>query len=154
MPESAPYLFAGLLALMMLGGLALRFRRGHLREVRLRELLDLADALEAQLNRAERQMRSVRSSLQPLTGDPGREDLGALIREAKRDLLQHRLWIQKHGLDAGLTELETACAALRRVSGGIGDKLQALEHATADFSDATAAAQRAAEREPPSLRRP
>ena len=76
------------------------------------------------------------------------------MREAKRDLLQHRLWIKHHGQDARQAELDTACAALVRARDRLAGGLAELEHAGAELAEATEASERAAEREPATLRRP
>src|SRR3546814_14029008 len=48
------------------------------------------------------------------------------IRDALRDVLEHRLWIQKHGERASQRELDTACAAIDRAYRRLSDELQAL----------------------------
>jgi hypothetical protein len=80
---------------------------------------------------------------------------GALpIREAKRDLLQHRLWIQQNGASASQAELDKACGALARVSQNLRNQVAELERVGRDLASATDAAAEAALREPPTLRRP
>jgi hypothetical protein len=79
---------------------------------------------------------------------------GALpIREAKRDVLQHRLWIQQHGASASQAELDKACSALARVRERLDAQLAELENVGSDLANATEAAAEAALREPPTLRR-
>ena len=75
------------------------------------------------------------------------------IREAKRDVLQHRLWIQKHGLTANPAELDTALAAIERARDRLAEQLAELDKAGSDLAQATEAANEAARREPPTLRR-
>ena len=80
---------------------------------------------------------------------------GALpIREAKRDVLQHRLWIQQNADSASQAELDRACGALARVSERLKNQLAELERVGSDLASATDAAAEAALREPPTLRRP
>lgn len=133
----------------------LRRRR---RERQLRELLDLADAVQALLARAGDRMAAWRGTVGRLAGDLGNGaqralDSAPLVREAKRDLLQHRLWIQSKGLDATPAELAEAGAALRRARDRLDEQLAALESAGGALAEATDAAHEAARREPPSLRR-
>jgi len=83
---------------------------------------------------------------QALQGEP-------LIQEAKRDLLQHRLWIQQRGMEASQQELSDALGTLQRVEERLSVQLRALKNAGNALTQATDAAQEAARREPPSLRR-
>lgn len=131
-------------------------------QVRRREslarLLDLADEVEGLLTTSQKHMGALQSLLQRVPSDIGAVAQASLeqdlpILEAKRDVLQHRLWIQKHGLTASQAELDAACEALDRARERIGGQLAALESAGADLASATAAADAAALREPPTLRR-
>src|SRR3546814_16882562 len=74
------------------------------------------------------------------------------IRAALRDVLEHRLWIQKHGGSASQRELDTACASIDRAYHRFSDVLQALERAGAELSAPTDAALESARREPSALR--
>lgn len=128
------------------------------RERQLRELLDLADAVQALLARAGQRMAAWRGTVGRLAGDlaSGAQralDADALLHEAKRDLLQHRLWIQSKGLDASPDELRAAHGALARVAEHLETQLGALESAGDALSQATDAAHEAARREPAALRR-
>ena len=78
-------------------------------QVRRREslarLLDLADEVEGLLTTSQKHMGALQSLLQRVPSDIGAVAQASLeqdlpILEAKRDVLQHRLWIQKHGLTA------------------------------------------------------
>jgi hypothetical protein len=69
-------------------------------------------------------------------------------------VLQHRLWIQKHGDNASQKELDQACAALDRVRERLDGQLVELENVGTDLASATQAAAEAALREPATLRRP
>jgi hypothetical protein len=102
-------------------------------------------------------------ALQPVVGRVP-SDIGAVaqaslesalpIKEAKRDVLQHRLWIQQNGQTAPIAELDNALAALERARQRLAGQLAELEKAGSDLADATEAADEAARREPPGLRRP
>lgn len=148
------YLALALLAV----GTALFYRGRRVRERRLRELLDLADAVQNLLARAGERMAAWRGAVGRLAGDLGNGAQRALegeplIREAKRDLLQHRLWIQANGLTASRAELAEAHAALKRAHDRLAEQLAALESAGDALTQATDAAHEAARREPASLRR-
>ena len=139
-------------------GVAIFYRGRRVRERRLRELLDLADAVQILLARASERMTAWRSVVGRLAGDLGSGaqqalDGEPLIREAKRDLLQHRLWIQSNGLRATRLELDDARAALQRAHNRLAEQLAALESAGDALTQATDAAHEAALREPASLRR-
>jgi chromosome segregation ATPase len=138
---------------------ALAQRRHLRRQQRLGRLLDAADEVERLLDRSQERMLA----LQPVVGRVP-SDIGAVaqaslehalpIREAKRDVLQHRLWIQQNGQTATLSELDAALAALDRARERLASQLAELDKAGSDLADATEAAEDAARREPATLRRP
>ena len=154
-------LILSLMAVLVLaiGIPALIVQRRHVRrQLCLTRLLDAADEIERLLNRAQERM----VALQPVVGRVP-PDIAAVaqaslesalpVREAKRDVLQHRLWIQKEGLTASIDQLEEALAALDRARERLAGQLAALEKAGSDLAVATEAADEAARREPPGLRR-
>lgn len=133
-------------------------RRRARRQRTLTRMLDLADQVETLLDRSQERMAALRPLVQRVPSDIAAEAQASLegslpIREAKRDVLQHRLWIQKHGLVATQQELDEACSALARVHERLDLRLQALDTVGSDLAHATAAAAEAALREPPGLRR-
>ena len=141
-------------ALPVLWTLAKRRRRQHT----LTRMLDLADAVEVLLDRSQERMAALRPLVQRVPSDIAGQAQASLqgslpIREAKRDVLQHRLWIQKHGDDASQVDLDQACSALDRVRLRLEGQLLALENVGSDLANATEAAAEAALREPPGLRR-
>ncbi len=71
-------------------------RRQQRRWGLLREVMDSADALESQLTRVRRQLDGVASA--------GHAD--AALRDVLHDLLRQRMWLQQHGMDARIAELE------------------------------------------------
>lgn len=128
------------------------------RKMALTRLLDLADAVENLLNRSQERMIALQALISRVPADMGAIAQASLesslpIREAKRDVLQHRLWVQKNGAAAKLIELDTACAALDRVHKRLSCELEDLEKAGTELANVTQAAIDAAQREPSTLRR-
>ena len=110
------------------------------------------------LDRSQERMQSLQSVVGRVPADIAEVARASLdgavpIREAKRDLLQHRLWIQQHGAQARQRELDAACAALDRARARLATQLGELEQAGAELAEVTAASAEAARREPPALRR-
>jgi len=133
-------------------------RKRRLRQSTLARMLDLADEVEQLLNRSQERMTALRPLVQRVPDDIAAEAQASLegslpIRDAKRDVLQHRLWIQKHGESASQGELDRACGALDRVRERLDGQLSELESVGSDLASATQAAAEAALREPPALRR-
>lgn len=151
-------LLAGLAVAALFLPVAIWIRRGRRRDRSLTRLLDLADELEGLLDRSQQRMQSLQEIVGRVPADiatVARVSLEgtAPIRDAKRDLLQHRLWIQQHGANAHQSELDAACAALDRARTRLATQLQELERAGAELAEATDASAEAARREPPALRR-
>ncbi len=154
--------FSVVIALMLLAGfaaLAWHRRAWQRRRLRLQQLLDLCDSLEQLLDRSQRRMQELQAVVGRVPADIGAVAQSALetglpIREAKRDVLQHRLWIQQHGDDASANELDTARNALERAQARLSGQITALETAGNELAQATAASEEAARREPAALRRP
>lgn len=157
MPDLTTLLIlAGLLLAAVLLAFILRGRR---RERSLRRLLDLADEMEGLLDRSQARMQALQAVVGRVPADiaaVAQASLGSAlpVREAKRDLLQHRLWIKHHGQDARQKELDDACAALARARDRLAGELADLDRAGAELAEATEATEQAARREPPALRRP
>ena len=152
-------LIAGLVVLAFVVPMLLRYRAIGRRQRTLARMLDLADEVESLLNRSQERMEAMRPLVQRVPADIAAEAQASLqgalpIREAKRDVLQHRLWIQQHGGSASQAELDKACAALERVIERLQGQLEELENVGSDLASATDAAAEAALREPPTLRRP
>ena len=153
-------LILAIVLVLAIGIPAALVQRRHLRrQQRLSRLLDAADEVERLLDRSQERM----VALQPVVGRVP-ADIAAVaqaslesalpIREAKRDVLQHRLWIQQNAETATLAELDNALAALDRARERLAGQLAQLEKAGSDLAVATEAAEDAARREPPALRRP
>lgn len=151
--------FAALLAAVIALPLWSLHRQRMHRQRTLARLLDLADQLETLLDRSQDRLRSLRPLMQRVPADIAAGanasiDSNLPVLEAKRDLLQHRLWIRDHAANATQAELDEACAALARVRARLGSELSDLEMVRSDLKQATDAAAEAALREPPALRRP
>lgn len=120
---------------------AVRARRAHRRGARLGELLDELDGLESDLAGFRQQMAAVDDAIvaegAEATFRPA--DPEAPLREAKRGVLAHRLWIRSHGLDAPIDALDNALERARAERQRLRTRLGEL----ADASDALAAARRA-----------
>lgn len=142
-----------------IGAIALTLhRRAQRRHLALVHLVDRAEAMEQVLLRTRERMQAMRQVVDQVPEDIGQVAQASLhadkpIRDALRDVLEHRLWIQKHGERASQRELDTACAVIDRAYQRLSDELQALESASAELSAATVAAMESARREPPALRR-
>jgi hypothetical protein len=151
-------LLIGLVFLAFATPMVLRHRARLRRQRTLMRMLDLADAVEALLDRSQSRMEAMRPLVERVPADIAAEAAATLqrslpIREAKRDVLQHRLWIQQNGDRAGQDELDKACGALARVRERLDAQLAELENVGSDLANATDAAAEAALREPPTLRR-
>jgi chromosome segregation ATPase len=151
-------LLAGLAVAALFLPVAVWVRRGRRRDRTLTRLLDLADELEGLLDRSQERMRSLQEIVGRVPADIATVARASLegtapIRDAKRDVLQHRLWIQQHGASARQSELDAACAALDRARTRLSTQLEELERAGAELAEATDASTEAARREPPGLRR-
>ncbi len=151
-------LLSGLLLLTIALAVGWHGWKSRRRQSTLTRMLDLADDVERLLDRSQERMASLQSVVGRVPSDIGAVAQASLesslpIREAKRDVLQHRLWIQKHAQTASQHELDEACAALDRVRQRLGGQLNELELAGAELASATAAAAEAAQREPAALRR-
>ncbi|WP_246048473.1 hypothetical protein [Arenimonas terrae] len=151
-------LIAGLAALALALILLVSILRARRRERSLLRLLDLADAMQALLDRSQERMAAMKAVVGRVPADIAAVAQASLdgiqpILDAKRDVLQHRLWIQKHGQTARQSELDAACAALERARSRLAGQLDELEQAGAELADATQASADAARREPATLRR-
>ena len=151
-------LLAGLVVLAIATPVLLRHRAALRRQRTLSRMLDLADEVEALLDRSAERMAAMKPLVQRIPADIAAAANASLqgslpIREAKRDVLQHRLWIQQNGASADQAELDRALAALARVRERLDGQRAELENVGSDLATVTEAAAEAARREPPTLRR-
>ena len=98
-----------------------RSRAGR-RQRAVRELLDAADALEARL-------RTARDEIEAVAGDENDP-----VREALREMLRQRLWLQQHGARASLEELDAVRASIDQARGRIETQLDRIDRARAPFT--------------------
>ncbi|HPA01586.1 MAG TPA: hypothetical protein PLK29_05110 [Chiayiivirga sp.] len=150
------------LAILAVGALALIAawlrHRGLRRERSLRHLLDRADALEQLLHRTRERMKDMRQVVDRVPQEISAQAHASLdaqdqVQQGLRDVLEHRLWISRHGLTAPQKELDAACRAMDRAYESISNQLGRLENAGAELADVTQAALEQAAREPPALTR-
>lgn len=152
-------LVIAVLLCLLIAAVALVWRhRAQRRHVALVHLVDRAEAMEQVLLRTRERMRAMRHVVDQVPEDIAQLAQASLradkpIRDALRDVLEHRLWIQKRGNSASLRELDTACAAIDRAYQRLSSEFKALENAGAELSAATVTAMESARREPPALRR-
>lgn len=95
----------------------LRQRRWSQRARELQHILDLADALESELQDCRARLREIPalvSHLPPSNSLSAHATLTAepQVQAALHDLLQHRLWLREHSADAPIEVLRSAASAL------------------------------------------
>lgn len=113
-----------LAAAAIVAGAALIVRRrsgpGSRRQQAVGEVLDAADALEARL-------RDARSEIEAVAGD----DEADPVRDALREMLRQRLWLQQHGEAASLDELDAVRGSIDAARLRIEQQLLQIERARA-----------------------
>ncbi|MEZ5543910.1 MAG: hypothetical protein R3F10_01715 [Lysobacteraceae bacterium] len=132
--------------------------RGMRRERSLTHLLDRADALESLLKNTREKMARMRQVLDRVPADIAAQAHASLdaqeqVQQGLRDVLEHRLWISRHGLTAPQRELDAACHAMDKAYANISNQLEKLESAGEELSSVTQAAIEQAAREPAALTR-
>ena len=96
-----------------------RYLRGR-RERAMREVLDAADALEAQL-------RVARAEIEAVAGSGGEDPVG----EAMREMLRQRLWLRDHGRAASLAQLDEVRNSIDAARDRIDQQLSRIAKARA-----------------------
>ena len=94
-------------------------RRGGRRQRLLAEVLDAADALEARL-------RTARAEIEAIAGSADNP-----VLEAMQEMLRQRLWLQQHGDDATLDQLEQVRDSIDAGRRRIDQQLARIEQARA-----------------------
>ncbi len=110
--------------LLLAGGLAvavalLARQRGRRRQRAVAGLLDAADALEERL-------RTARAEIEAIAGSDGNP-----VREAMQEMLRQRLWLQQHGGDASLQQIEAVRGSIDAARARIDQQLLRIERARA-----------------------
>lgn len=90
------------------------------RERAMREVLDAADALEAQL-------RVARAEIEAVAGNGGEDPVG----EAMREMLRQRLWLRDHGRAASLAQLDEVRNSIDAARDRIDQQLSRIAKARA-----------------------
>lgn len=104
------------------GGWIIRRRRGgnHRHQQAMKAVLDAADAFEARLRTARREIEAV-------AGDEGEDP----VREALHEMLRQRLWLQQHGPAASSSQLDSVRQSIDDARARIEQQLQRIERARA-----------------------
>lgn len=128
---------AAVLVLLLLVLRQLQQRRTHA----LSRLLDRADALEALLQQTRERLQALQHVVGQVPSAIAAQasaslETGDLVQQGLRDVLEHRLWIARHGLSAPLRQIKAACTALDRAHARIASQLAQLEAAGAELADA------------------
>lgn len=137
-----PYLTLGAAAclaiLILLTGVAVLRKRENRRGGSLRDLLDLADRLEADLKtcRSGLQQAHAVMSLNPDLPAASEQEARHAIDAGLRALLQQRLWIRDRSPQASQHELDEAAASMRDARDRLQPLLQALNQAQTDLNSA------------------
>ena len=112
-----------LLAVVIAAAIAFTFRsRSSRRQRAVRELLDAADILEARL-------RLARAEIEAVAGDEADP-----VRDAMREMLRQRLWLQQHGGTASLSEMDLVRVSLEAARRRIDQQLAQIERARAPLA--------------------
>lgn len=119
--DLAPPLLLIALAVAAVAWTVARRRGGRARQHAVGRLLDEADALEARL-------RAARAELEAVTGDE------TATREAMQEMLRQRLWLQQHGGQASLAQIDEVRASLAQASARIEQQLQRIQRARAPLA--------------------
>jgi hypothetical protein len=109
-----------LLAAACITGVALVLRRrGGRRQRAMTQVLDAADALEQRL-------RTARSEIEAIAGSDENP-----VRDAMQEMLRQRLWLQQHGVDASLEQLDSVRNSIDAARLRIEQQLVQIERARA-----------------------
>ena len=134
-----PLLALAALLLLSAAAVGLLWRRrlnGHMR--RLQRLLDLADALEADLKTCRSGLAQAHAvmSANPDAPAASEQDAQHAIDAGLRALLQQRLWIRDHSPQASQRELDEAATSMHDTRDRLQPLLKALEQAQTDLNSA------------------
>ncbi|GAB2570436.1 hypothetical protein ISP15_02280 [Dyella jejuensis] len=136
------YLTFGLAILLILLAIALAgtflLRRLTRRTTSLKQLLELADRLEADLKscRARLQQAHAVMSLNPDLPAASEQEAAHAVDAGLRALLQQRIWIRDHAPTAGQKELDAAIRSMNQTRDRLRPLLQALGQAQSELDSA------------------
>lgn len=112
-----------LLVAIIAATIAFTFRsRSSRRQRAVSELLDAADILESRL-------RIARAEIEAVAGDEADP-----VRDALREMLRQRLWLQQHGAAASLSELDTVRVSIDAARRRIDQQLSQIQRARAPLA--------------------
>lgn len=109
-----------LLSALLVAALVFARNRPSRRDRALRDVLDAADALEAQL-------RIARAEIEAVAGSGGDDPVG----EAMREMLRQRLWLRDHGREASLAQLGEVRSSIDAARDRIDQQLSRIAQARA-----------------------
>ncbi len=123
---------------ILAGGAVVLRKRQNRRGGSIRNLLDLADRLEADLKtcRSGLQQAHAVMSLNPDLPGASEQDARRAVDAGLRALLQQRLWIRDRSARASQHELDEAAASMRDARDRLQPLLQALNQAQTDLNSA------------------
>lgn len=124
-----------LVALIVAAVVLVQYRRHRRRVVALRQLLDDADRLEADLRECRSRLDRAHAVMAAVPGTPAARETAARdsIDAGMRSLLQHRIWIRDRGADASQGELDAAVTAMTQARAQLEPQLAALGQAQRDL---------------------
>lgn len=134
------YLLAGAIALaIVMLFMVLRERRLRHRRELMAQILDLADAFERELLECRKRLREMPALVaDPTTTHATAADASAsaeaMVANALRDLLAHRLWLKDQGQQASVEALAAARDALAVAQSSLQTQLARLDEARADLA--------------------
>jgi hypothetical protein len=127
-----------LVALIVTAVVLVQYRRHRRRVGALRQLLDDADRLEADLRECRSRLDRAHAVMAAVPGMPAAGETAAreAIDAGMRSLLQHRIWIRDRGADASQGELDAAVVAMSQARERLEPQLEALGQAQHDLDTA------------------
>lgn len=125
-----------------------RERQSGRRGRAIHQFLDMADALEAELQRCRQRMQELQAWVAGLPGDGSREAsdrlaAGESVQVALKQLLGHRLWLKDHAGTAPVQEIVEANQRLERSRDLLAQQMARLEQMREELERASEAHARA-----------
>lgn len=119
-----------------IGVLHARQRQQH--HATVRQLLDLADLLQADLKECRDRLDRAHAMMEVTPGEPvsGEADARRAVDAGLRALLGHRLWIRDESPRASQRELDAAVTAMARARASLEPQLRVLDCAQRELEQA------------------